>query len=138
MKYKKTKIDNYNLHMINIDNFKSITVDVIFSIPTSKEVITKSNFLFSILDFSSKKYSTRRELEIEKENLYSSEIDILNFCKDLDNCWLNYIKYYIFLLKINTIHYFDFVRQLFHYHQLIIYKYFLHDNNFLLQLSFLY
>ena len=79
MKYKKTKIDNYNLHMINIDNFKSITVDVIFSIPTSKEVITKSNFLFSILDFSSKKYSTRRELEIEKENLYSSEVDILNY-----------------------------------------------------------
>ena len=79
MKYIKKELNGYNLHMIKLNTFKTISVELSFILPISKENITKSIFLTSILNHSSKKYKTMRELEIEKEELYSASIDGFNY-----------------------------------------------------------
>ena len=79
MEYIKRELNGYKLHMIKLDTFKSITVELSFILPISKENITKTIFLNNIINYSSKKYPTMRSLEIEKEELYSSSIDGVNY-----------------------------------------------------------
>lgn len=79
MKYKRIEKNGYTLHMIKTNNFKSIYVDLSFIIDSDKEKITKMNFLNSLLTYSSKKYKTNRDLEIRKEELYSSSIEGYNY-----------------------------------------------------------
>ena len=71
MKYKKIKKEHYNLHIINTDKFKTITVRINFKRKINKEEITIRNLLNDILINTSKKYPTSRDIEIETENLYS-------------------------------------------------------------------
>lgn len=71
MKYQKIKKDGYNLHIINTDKFKTVTVRVNFKRKILKEEITIRNLLNDILINNSKKYPTCRDIEIETENLYS-------------------------------------------------------------------
>ncbi|MBR4262092.1 MAG: insulinase family protein [Bacilli bacterium] len=79
MKYIKKELNGYNLHMIKLDTFKTINVELSFILPISKENITKAIFLNNIVNYSSKKYKTMRELEIEKEELYSASIESFNY-----------------------------------------------------------
>ena len=79
MEYIKRELNGYKLHMIKLDTFKSITVELSFILPISKENITKSIFLNNMMNYSSKKYPTMRNLEIEKEELYSASIDGFNY-----------------------------------------------------------
>ena len=65
--------------MIKLDTFKTISVELSFILPISKEIITKSIFLSNMFDHSCNKYKTMRELEIEKEELYSTAIDSFNY-----------------------------------------------------------
>ena len=71
MKYQKIKKDNYNLHIINTDKFKTITVRINFKRKINKEEITIRNLLNDLLINTSKKYPTSRDIEIETEDLYS-------------------------------------------------------------------
>ena len=74
MKYTKKDLASYNLHLINTDKFKTITMKVVFSSPIKKEEITMRNVLSDILLQSSKKYESRRELTIKAEDLYAADI----------------------------------------------------------------
>ena len=74
MKYTKKDLAAYNLHLINTDKFKTITMKVVFSSPIKKEEITMRNVLSDILLQSSKKYESRRDLTIKAEDLYSADI----------------------------------------------------------------
>lgn len=78
MKYTKKDLGSYNLHFINTDKFKTITIRIIFYTPIKKEDITKRNLLTSILLQSSKKYNSRRKLTIESEELYAADISANN------------------------------------------------------------
>ena len=70
MEYRKLEYDHYNLHLIKTDKFKTITVKVNLKRPIVKEEITLRNLLVNSMLESTKNYPTRRELEIETEELY--------------------------------------------------------------------
>lgn len=71
MKYTKKETQAYNLHFIKSDKFKKIKIKINFKELISKEKIVYRNMLSLILLESTKKYSTRRLLDIECENLYN-------------------------------------------------------------------
>jgi len=75
MKYIKKVLGSYNLHMLQTDRFKTITIDLIFRKKINKEEITKTNFLADILTFSNKNYSTRRMMATKQQDLYACEVD---------------------------------------------------------------
>ena len=68
--YKKIKANNYNIHFIKTDKYKTITIKINFKRPNVKEEITKRNVLVETLFSYTKKYSNKRLLDIEAENLY--------------------------------------------------------------------
>lgn len=70
MEYRKIEIGSYNLHLIKTDKFKTIFFKLVFRNEIRKEEITKRNVLFNILSTSSKKYNTKRLMNIKKEELY--------------------------------------------------------------------
>lgn len=74
MQYIKKDLGSFNLHMIKTNKFKTITMRVIFHSPIQKEEITKRNVLSDILLQSSKKYSSKRNMIIESENLYAADL----------------------------------------------------------------
>ena len=74
MKYTKKDLGSMNLHLINTDKLKTITVRVIFHTPIKKEDITKRTLISDILLQSSKKYDSRRSMIIESEELYDVDI----------------------------------------------------------------
>jgi len=70
MIYHKILEDNYNIHVIKTDKFKTITLKINFKRKLIKDEITMRNTLINILFSSSKLYENKRMLEIETENLY--------------------------------------------------------------------
>ena len=74
MQYIKKDLGSFNLHMIKTDKFKTITMRIVFHSPIIKEEITKRNILSDILLQSTKKYSSKRNMIIEAENLYAADI----------------------------------------------------------------
>lgn len=74
MKYIKKEHPCYNLHMIKTDKFKTTNIEVIFEQDIKKEDITISNFLSSILTFTTKKYDTKLKYAKEMEKLYAAKL----------------------------------------------------------------
>jgi len=68
--YKKIENGAYNIHLINTDKFKTISVRINFKRKTKKEEITKRNLLTRVLLESNEFYKTSRLIEIETEKLY--------------------------------------------------------------------
>ena len=74
MDYIKKDLGSFNLHMINTEKFKTITIKILFHTPIIKEEITKRNVLADVLLQSSNKYSSKRDLIIAAEELYAADI----------------------------------------------------------------
>lgn len=70
MNYKKISEESYNLHVIKTDKFKTIMLKVNFKRKIRKEEISMRNMLVNVLFESSKKYPTKRLMEIQTEELY--------------------------------------------------------------------
>ena len=70
MNYTKYKNSAYNIHLINTDRFKTISIRINFKRKINREEITKRNLLTRILLESNEFYKTSRLIEIETENLY--------------------------------------------------------------------
>ena len=95
MVYKDYKMKGYTLHTIKTDKFKIVHVEVIFRNNVIKEDIAKRNMLFDYLAECNLKYPTKRELNLELEDLYSASIYnvtsrignsiVSNFCMDFIN-----------------------------------------------------
>lgn len=79
MKYKKIQTQTYNLHIIKTKKFKTVTVQANFKNKLDKEEITYRNLLINVLCSSTKKYPTKREMEIETENLYELNYQATNY-----------------------------------------------------------
>ena len=82
MKYMKYDMNAYNLHIINTDKFKTITVDVSFRRKMVKEEITIRNLLKELMINATGDYPTEKSLVIETENLYDLKL-ISSFSKFL-------------------------------------------------------
>lgn len=70
MDYTKYQNGAYNIHLINTDKFKTISIRINFKRKIEKEEITKRNLLTRVLLESNQQYKTSRLIEIETENLY--------------------------------------------------------------------
>ena len=71
MKYKKIEKENYNLHMVKTDKFKTVYFKLTLKEKLNKKHITYRNMLVNILPTATKKFPSRRLMEIESENLYN-------------------------------------------------------------------
>lgn len=74
MKYTCYNMNAYNLHIINTDKFKTVTVDVSFRRKIKKEEITLRNLLKELIVNSSFNYPTERSLIIQTERLYDLKL----------------------------------------------------------------
>lgn len=74
MDYKKKEFLSYNLHMIKTNKFKTTNVELLFSRDIKKEDITITNFLTSIMTYSTKKYNRRIKLSQKIEDLYAARL----------------------------------------------------------------
>ena len=74
MKYTCYNMNAYNLHIINTDKFKTITVDVSFRRKIRKEEITIRNLLKELMVNSSCNYPTEKSLIIQTEKLYDLKL----------------------------------------------------------------
>lgn len=71
MNYIKKETEAYNIHFIKSSKFKKIKIRINFKEKIEKEKIVYRNMLSLILLESTKKYNTRRLLDIACENLYN-------------------------------------------------------------------
>jgi len=78
MDYTIYRMEYYNLHVIKTNKFKTISTKVIFKTELKKENMAIRNVLVNVLLDSSKKYKTRRELEIKSEELYGVSLECSN------------------------------------------------------------
>ena len=74
MDYTCYNMNAYNLHIINTDKFKTITVDVSFRRKIKKDEITIRNLLKELMVNSSSSYPTERSLIIQTERLYDLKL----------------------------------------------------------------
>lgn len=79
MEYKTINLNTYNIHFIKTDKFKTIDIRVVFLDKFQKEDITKRNFLIDLLTYSTKKYQTRRMLNVKCQELYSLMLNGASF-----------------------------------------------------------
>lgn len=71
MEYQKYQNVAYQLHTIKTNRFKTITIKINFKRKLEKKDITYRNLLSDVLLESSRRYPSRRELEMKTEDLYN-------------------------------------------------------------------
>lgn len=71
MEYTKKHLNSFRLHMIQTKKFKSINIGVFLRTEVKKEEVTIRNFLSDILNYSTKKYKTRYDFSVAKQDLYA-------------------------------------------------------------------
>ena len=74
MEYKKVECETFNIHLIKSKKFKTTSIELIFGREIKKEEITKTNFLSSILTYTTKKYNTKIKFCQNMENLYAAKV----------------------------------------------------------------
>lgn len=79
MKYTNYDMNAYNLHIINTDKFKTVTVGVAFRRKIVKEEITIRNLLKELMINASSNYPTEKSLIIATENLYDLKLLAANY-----------------------------------------------------------
>ena len=79
MKYTCYDMNAYNLHIINTDKFKTITVGVAFRRKINKEEITIRNLLKELMINSTGNYPTEKSLIMATENLYDLKLLASNY-----------------------------------------------------------
>lgn len=85
MKYTNYDMNAYNLHVINTNKFKTVTVEVDFRYSVNNKDITKTNILKDMLLSSSYNYPSEIELVKETENLYDLKLTSSNIRIGNDN-----------------------------------------------------
>lgn len=78
MEYKIYKYDNYNIHVLNTNKFKSIVVALTLVNELNKENITKGALLRKLLTTSSEKYKNETEVAKKVYDLYNSSVILSN------------------------------------------------------------
>lgn len=74
MKYKKIERDNYNIHYINTNRFKMVSVVLLLTKEFNKDDIKFGGLLCNNMLFTTKKYNTKNKLAIAGEELYGCKV----------------------------------------------------------------
>lgn len=77
MQYKLIEKDNYSLHLFSTDKFKKIELSLYLS-NNVQDSVTERNLLINTLLNSTKKYNSKRKMQIASENLYAPNIAASN------------------------------------------------------------
>lgn len=75
MQYSKYHMNNYRIHIIKTDKFKTVLMKINFKRKVEEHEITIRRLLSYVLLNSSKNYQTERELNIKIEDLYNTGIN---------------------------------------------------------------
>ena len=94
MRCKVYDCDGYKIHAIKTDKYRTSTINVCFRKELKKEDISSYTILARLLTHSCKKYSSRREMSIELERLYSS---VIYASSNIEGNTLNFDVTYDFL-----------------------------------------
>lgn len=111
MKDNIIKINNFNIHFIKTNKFNSIEISIIFLNKINELELLKRRILFDLLVYSTKKYSNQKELTIQKQenyisNIYENEYTIGNYYANiLSMSFLNdkYTNKYNYINCINLL-----------------------------------
>lgn len=76
MNYQKYKLKNYNLHFINTNQFKTVSIRINFKAKLDKDTMMKRYLLASIFPFVCEKYPTERDITIKCEELYDANLSV--------------------------------------------------------------
>jgi len=74
MDYKKISFENYNLHLIKTDKFKTISIKINFKTKLDKINVIERILLSKLFILINKDYIDERELTIKNEELYNPKI----------------------------------------------------------------
>lgn len=74
MEYKKIQKENYTLHLINTNRFKTINIVVFMTTKFNKDDIVYNTLLSQNLVYTSKKYNTKNKMAIRGEELFGSKV----------------------------------------------------------------
>jgi len=74
MEYKKIKEENYTLHLINTNRFKTISIVIFLTKKFDKNDIAYGNMLTKNMLYTSKKYNTKSKMTRVVEDLYGARI----------------------------------------------------------------
>jgi predicted Zn-dependent peptidase len=83
MNYKRIEKEHFNIHLIQTDKFKTITVKVNFKRELKKEEITKRNILVNAILEGTKNNPSKRLLEIKTETLYDLGYRVSNYASGI-------------------------------------------------------
>lgn len=78
MEYKLYNYDDYSIHVLNTNKFKSIIVSLILVNEFNKDVLTKNALLRKLLIMSSNKLKNETQVTKKVYDLYNSSISIVN------------------------------------------------------------
>ena len=79
MKYVSYDMNAYNLHIINTDKFKTVTISVNFRRKVNKEEITIRNLLKDLMINSTESYPSEKKLIMATEDLYDLKLSSENY-----------------------------------------------------------
>ncbi len=82
---KKIALDNYDLHIIKLETFKNVTIDIRFKNVYEREMMPALNFLSNILTFTNKKYNKREDFVNEEMDLYDLYVDSSFYARGNNN-----------------------------------------------------
>ncbi len=74
MEYKKIENNEYNIHIINSNRFKSMCIELVFTKEFNEKDIAYSNLLTGNMVYSTKKYNTKNKIAIVGEELYGARV----------------------------------------------------------------
>ena len=79
MNYSKIDKQNYQIHLIKTNKFKKTVINITFKQPINNKIdVIKKDILCNLLILGTKKYKSRRELEIKCEDLFGASLNIKN------------------------------------------------------------
>ena len=82
---KKIALDNYNLHVIKLETFKNVMINIRFKNIYEREMIPALDLLSSLLIFTNKKYNKRDNFVNEEMDLYDLDVNSSFYTKGNNN-----------------------------------------------------
>ena len=74
MRYKRIKLNNYNLNLIKTNKFKTNLIKVFFQHDFKEKEVALRNFLITYMVYTTNTYKTHRDIVLKSEDLYGTTI----------------------------------------------------------------
>ena len=74
MRYKRIKLNNYNLNLIKTNKFKTNLIKVCFQHEFNEKEVALRNFLITYMVYTTNTYKTHRDIVLKSEDLYGTTI----------------------------------------------------------------